>query len=238
MQTGAGQLAELYLDSDRAAARLSCPAELVPAPGQYLLAHDASDSPLPVPIFAAGAAPGGFLTAPPLPASWTPGVPLHLRGPLGRGFSLPVSARLVALIALDDSPARLLALLPPALAQGAAVTLVCGSPPQELPAEVEVQPLAALEDVCTWADYLAVDVERASLPGLRVRLGWSDQLKARAERNWIAEAQVLVRTPMPCGGVAECGVCAVLTHHGWAMACKDGPVFDLSELRRLIPDTE
>jgi NAD(P)H-flavin reductase len=40
----------------------------------------------------------------------------------------------------------------------------------------------------------------------------------------------LVVAPMPCGGLAECGVCAVTTRRGWKLACKDGPVFDLGEL--------
>jgi NAD(P)H-flavin reductase len=42
---------------------------------------------------------------------------------------------------------------------------------------------------------------------------------------------VLLRTQMPCGALAECGVCAVRTRGGWKMACKDGPVFDWRELR-------
>jgi NAD(P)H-flavin reductase len=44
------------------------------------------------------------------------------------------------------------------------------------------------------------------------------------------EAQVLVRTSIPCGGIADCGVCAVMTKSNWKLACKDGPVFDLKEL--------
>ena len=44
------------------------------------------------------------------------------------------------------------------------------------------------------------------------------------------EAQALVRTPMPCGALADCGVCTVRTSRGPKLACKDGPVFDLSLL--------
>ena len=44
------------------------------------------------------------------------------------------------------------------------------------------------------------------------------------------EAQVLLHTPVPCGGVAECGVCAVTLRSGWALACREGPVFALSEV--------
>ena len=84
-------------------ARLACPENLIPAPGQYLLASDASDSPLPVPIFYTYSAPGGFIAT--SAEHWKPGDVLHLRGPLGRGFSLPSSARKVALIAFDGVPA-------------------------------------------------------------------------------------------------------------------------------------
>jgi NAD(P)H-flavin reductase len=223
MHTGEGQLHELYYDAERAAARILCPPLLVPAPGQYLLAHDGSDAPLPVPVFPAGSAADGFLAAPSLPRTWSPGTHLHLRGPLGRGFSLPLTARRVALLAWDDSPARLLALLPSALKQGAAITLVCKSAPRDLPMEVEVQPLQALGEALSWADFLAVDAGRESLPGLRSRLGEQNQATA--------EIQVLLRTQMPCGALAECGVCAVRTRGGWKMACKDGPVFDWRELR-------
>lgn len=221
MHNDQGQLLELFYDTERATARILCPPRLVPAPGQYLLAHDGSDMPLPVPVFQAAPAADGFLAASFLPRAWIPGTQLHLRGPLGRGFSLPPSARRVALLAWDDSPARLLALLPQALQQGAAVTLVCATVPRDLPPEVEIQPMRALGEALAWADFLAVDAGRESLPGLRSKLGeWNQAL-----------AQVLIRAEMPCGALAECGACAIRVRGGWKMACKDGPVFDWRELR-------
>jgi dihydroorotate dehydrogenase electron transfer subunit len=138
---------------------------------------------------------------------------------LGRGFSVPVSARRAALAGIEDAPARLLSLIPSVLLQGGAVTLVCERAPEDLPDEVEVQPMTAFADVVAWADYLALDVARESLSE------WRDKLS-----GYKGEAQLLVRIPMPCGGVAECGVCAVNMRRGWAMACKDGPVFDLKDL--------
>lgn len=213
---------ETYLN---AGARIVCPPELTPAPGQYLLAHaGGSDSPLAVPVFLAGSAPGGFRAAPPLPSVWTPGVRLHLRGPLGRGFALPPSARRVALIAFDDSASRLRGLIGPALKQDAVIVLVASAAPEDLPEEVEVQPLRAMDDIIDWADYLAFDVARGNLPELTNRLGKAKQ--AAVSRL----AEVLVRAPMPCGALAECGICAVTTRQGWKMACKDGPVFGLDEL--------
>ncbi len=224
MSQGLGQVVEVFWETKSAAARIACPPEMIPAPGQYLQASAASDSPLPVPVFSAGVSADGFLAAPPLPTAWTPGTRLHLRGPLGRGFALPVSARRAALAALGDSPARLLPLIAQALRQGAAVTLLCERAPADLPAEVEVQPLSALTEAFAWADYCALDAARESSAEVRSMLGVEEQARAGNE------AQILVRAPMPCGGLADCGVCALTVTRGWKMACKDGPVFDLREL--------
>src|SRR5215216_2964898 len=106
MQTGKGQVIELILQDGLRSARLACPRNLIPSPGQYLLAGDDSGSLLPVPLFYTGSAPSGFIAAPPLPDSWNPGHKLHLRGPLGRGFTLPALSRRVALVAYDDTSAR------------------------------------------------------------------------------------------------------------------------------------
>ena len=189
---------------------------------------------MPAPVFSAGSVPGGFLIAPPIPLTWQPGTTLSLRGPLGRGFSLPASARSVALVALGDTYARLKPLLMAALEQTASVVLVSELSLPDLPPEVEIQPVSALPEVAQWADYLAIDVDRESLPGLREMLGFGEQAGVKIEAQaapWRAPAErVLVVTPMPCGGMAECGVCAVTVRRGWKMACKDGPVFDLNEL--------
>ncbi len=223
MHNGQGQLVETFVDSG---GRIVCPAELIPASGQYVLAHtDVSESPLAVPVFFSESAPNGFRAAASLPATWMPGVRLFLRGPLGRGFALPSSARRVAAIAFDDSSARLRGLIPPALKAGAAVTLVCGGAPDGLSEEVEVQPLESISEVYAWADFVAIDIARENLPGLRSVLNGAGQVHGKAE------TQVLVRTPMPCGAMAECGVCAVVLKDNWVMVCRDGPVFDLAELK-------
>ena len=220
-----GTILERFLDERRAAGRIA--STVIPAPGQYLLAHDpASDDPLAVPLFPAGPASEGFLVAPPLPRAWTPGLTLSLRGPLGHGFHLPASSRRVALAALDGSPASLLALLAPALAQDASVVLVCDSPPDNLPDEIEIQPLASLDDVCGWADYLAVSVARAHWPE------WRSTLARAKQASGPREAEGLILSPMPCGGLAECGACALSVASESKWICKDGPVFNLFELLR------
>jgi NAD(P)H-flavin reductase len=220
MSTGKGQLLELILDDGYRYARITCPPNLVPAPGQYLLASDGSDAPLPVLLVYTDFAPQGFIAAAPPTTIWNPGLELHLRGPLGRGFSLPLSARKVGLVAFDDSPARLRGLIRPALKQDAAVVFVGRSTADNLPDEVEVQPLSALIDILDWADYVAFDVRRENLDALREQLGkWNPRATGKG-------AQFLIRTPVPCGGIAECGVCAVTLRSEWKLACKDGPVFD------------
>jgi hypothetical protein len=224
MKNGQGQLTEIYLDSR---AWIVCPPNLIPAPGQYVLAHArGSDSPLAVPVFFSDSVPNGFRSAPCLPSSWKPGTQLNLRGPLGHGFSVPAFARKVALIAFDESPARLHGLINIALKQGAEVVLVSNTVMDDMPEAVEVQPLQAINDIYQWADYAAFDVARENLPRLIKMLGTANPALSASK----GQAQVLVRAPMPCGALAECGVCALTIRHEWKMVCKDGPVFDLNSI--------
>jgi dihydroorotate dehydrogenase electron transfer subunit len=220
-----GIIKELVLLDGKPGARIQCDPSLIPAAGQYLLAYaDGSDSPLAASVFSANSFADGFLAAPPIPTSWNPGMRLHLRGPLGHGFILPKDARRVALIAFDDYPTRLLPVLDAALKQEASVALVCQTPPDDLPLQIEVQPLSALLDICGWADTIVIDAARESLPELKKMLGRSNPFIVKNE------AQILIRTPMPCGALAECGVCTVESHRGPLLACKDGPVFNFKDL--------
>ena len=224
-----GKVVEMILLDGLPAAYIACPPRLIPPPGGYLLAYmPGSDMALATAVYAAAsfaeshkAGNSGFLAAPPVPGPWTLGSRLILRGPLGHGFAIPSSARRVALVAFDSSPRRLLVLLDKAIKMEAAVTLLCESPVDDLPFQVEVQPLRALAEVGRWADYLAIDTMRESLPELR------KQLETIGLPKFNGESQVLIRTLMPCGGLAECGVCTVEVRGGPQLACVDGPVFDL-----------
>jgi dihydroorotate dehydrogenase electron transfer subunit len=158
-----------------------------------------------------------------LPESWLPGDELSIRGPLGRGFQLPPRARRVALATLAGNPGRLLPLAAAALAQGCEVALCCDASAADLPAAVEVCGLADLPSTIAWADYLAVDIKIEELEGLEEKLKVRDLPRA-------LDAQALVASPMPCGGMAKCGVCAVPVRKGERMLCEDGPVLDLREL--------
>ncbi len=222
MLLGTGHIDETYIQIGRAG-RILCAPGLVPAPGQYLLAHATSepDAPLPTPVFNAGSHPKGFYAAQPLPVAWTPGTTLTLRGPLGRGFHLPAGARKIALAALGHNPARLLALLEPALTQKAAVALLTDHPPAGLPLSVEVLPLKTLNETAHWADYLALDAPRSALEQVRETLRTLPTPLLSGPGT-----EILVETPLPCGGMGECGICAIQTRKNHFLACKEGPVFE------------
>ena len=227
MQAFQGRVSQIQLWGGRQVVRVACPQKMIPASGKYTLAwaEGDADAPLATPLFTAQVDPDGFLAAPGAPPHWGPGTRLHLRGPLGRGFDLPLTARSVALAACSATVARLLPLMRDALAQEAAVALFTDNPLPALPLDLEVHPLSALPEALSWADYLALDLPVEMLDSLGRLLG-VDEFTARA----LPAAQALVLTPMLCGGMADCAVCAVKTGRKWKMACKDGPVFNLKEL--------
>ena len=236
MRTYDARLTEIQMEAEgRFAAWIDCPPAAIPAAGQYTLAYAPGDplAALAVPLFCGGAAgrlepgEGGFLAAPPLPVAWAPGTSLVLRGPLGRGFSL--DGQRLALAALGDTVTRLLPLAGAAMQRGDAVTLFTNAPLPALPASIEIYPLGSLPEALSWADCLAIDLPPEALAGLRASLGLQ-----KGDRLSLP-AQALVFMPMPCGGLAECGACAVpiyrpLGQRRYRLACKDGPVFNLDEL--------
>ena len=215
----------MRLDADGLSGRITCPANMRPAPGQYLAAASLEMAePLPVTLYPSGGDHREVEVAPPLPSGWTTGMELTLRGPLGKGFHLPPSTRRLALASLEGAPYRLLPLARLGLAQQAAVTIYAQNIPSGLPAEVEVLPLDLLSEAPGWADFIALDVPQRRLGELRERLG----LKPFQRPACLIQALVIAE--MPCGGLARCGVCAVALKRGWGLACADGPVFDFNQL--------
>ncbi len=221
MHLAKGLIDEIFIQGYRAA-HVSCPPTLIPAPGQYLLAQADSDpgSPLPYPVFASEVTSRGFYAAAPLPPGWLPGTSLNLRGPLGHGFDLPASARKLALLEVDRHNAGLFGLLEPALKRSMEITIVTQSSYPDLPASIEILPAEGLAEAARWADLVAASLSREHLPALKQQL----------PRETLAYAQALIHTNMPCGALAECGICAVHHARGWLLACKDGPVFPLNQL--------
>ena len=226
MRTGTGLVSEMRVDEHgRVSAWVRCAAELRPAPGQFVLGWDPLEleAALAQPLFAGEYDEQGFLALGAHP-TWQPGARLALRGPLGRGFQLPGGVRQVALVAFAGQAGRLMPLAHLALAQGAAVVLYGEPEVGSLPLLLEAFPLAALPEALSWADFIAADAPLAELGCLGALLG------RQAEAGRTLTGQVLVDTPMPCAGAADCGLCATSGVNGWKLACKDGPVLDLRAL--------
>lgn len=241
MRTCQAEIVEL---SYSGSAWIACPAAGIPAAGQYLQAVrlDQPGQILPVSLLrggldeakevpAAQRQPGWGLwqAAPPLPPDWGLGARLRLSGPLGAGFHLADSARRLALVDMQGNPQRLLPLVSSALRRGTEVALFSdadlGLISPALPLVLEIYPLDALPENLNWPDLLAVDLTLEQLGELRKRLGLSFDQRSPCP------VEVLLSTPMPCSGVADCGACAVPARRGYRLACKHGPVFDLGQLK-------
>lgn len=225
MVEGEWEIQEVRMMGDTIVLRVAANSNLKPLPGQYFLVY--------TPGAHETAAAALFLTGEPhfswdltgvIPSDWTPGRRLRWRGPLGHGFDLPAKAARIAFVPWHDQGLTLLPLLQQALKQQAAVTWYSRQVPEWLPPQVEVLPLESLPEAVNWADYLASSCDWRNLNALLAALGLksTDRLKFKAE--------VLVGTPLVCGGIGECRVCSIKTRHGWKIACKNGPVFDLDQL--------
>ena len=220
-----GRILEIRLEPDGLrSVRIGCEPRAVPAPGKYVLADLPADEDglLAAPLFTREAFPDGFLAAPVaggLPRTWEIGSTLALRGPLGRGFDLPGVTRNLALVAAGETAARLL----PLVDRAGSAALFTDLPVRDLPTRVEIQPLAGLPEALDWADFLAVDIPLERVGDLGGILGWENG-------GPVPPGQVLVRAEMPCGGLAECGVCAMRIGRKFVLLCADGPVCDLRNL--------
>jgi len=234
MDTGKISLIQIEPDGNRSA-RIDCDPRLIPNPGGYLMAHNPNEPeavfgqvlfPVGLPASIEGDSDKTPFNLAPIPRTWHPGTSLELRGPLGRAFSLPPAVRNLTLIALGESAGRLLPLISSALEKYADIAIVSDVPLPQLPPIIEIHALNAISEAIAWADFLAIDMPLDNIPILRdtLRLGPHDYLPC--------PAQILVSTPMPCAGIAECGVCALpWRKKGYALACKDGPVFNLNQLQ-------
>ncbi len=205
---------------------VSCPAGAVPSEGQFLLAIDPSDpnAILATPIFLTQRSEEGFWASPLFPATWGPGTNLDLLGPLGHGFVLPRTIQRLGLAVLGDTVSRLMPLVYQSAKTNLGVTLFTDLSLPKLPAMVEMYPLATLAGSLDWPDFMALDVPLERLAELR------DVLGLPHGSGLPCPAQVLITSPFPCSGMAQCGVCAIPARRGWKLACEDGPVFDLSVL--------
>jgi NAD(P)H-flavin reductase len=223
-----GRVSEIRFGSGRhMEACITCPDSAVPSAGQYLLAFVQDDASvvLGTPLFTAEKSKQGFWAVPLFPSDWEPGTKLNLVGPLGHGFDLPRHIQRLGMVALGETVSRLLPLVHQAAQTHAGMALFTDLSFPTLPVALEVHPLASLKDSLDWPDFMALDVPLERLPEFRARLDLPDRA------GLACPAQVLITTPMPCAGMAQCGACAVLTSGGgWKLVCEDGPVFDLNIL--------
>jgi hypothetical protein len=204
---------------------------LVFVPGQYLAASSKSenDAQIPLSLFIESSTENEISIGSPAPPNWNPGHEIVFRGPLGQGYSLPVMLKRLALIGFDDHPGRLMALVN--IARNLNVDIVMAgdfiSDPviaRDIPANVELTKLENLDDLFSWADFIAVDV-----PSYRIQ-ELNEILQSTSVKSPRGDMQVLIYTSMPCAAIAECGICAIKTVKGYKLACQDGPVFNLNDI--------
>lgn len=201
-------------------------------PGQYLAANLEGDLSAAAPlIFYIESQNGREVNLCPAPLEgWHPGRKLNYRGPLGRGITFPAHARRMALVSLDNSPARLSSFVAFGLENRLDIAM-CGdwaTQPQVsalIPPSVELAELSRLPEMIEWADYCLIDLPASKMAALSVIVQANPRLLLPGT------CQVLIHAPMPCAGIAECGICAVSTRQGYKHACTDGPVFDLPVLK-------
>jgi dihydroorotate dehydrogenase electron transfer subunit len=171
-----------------------------------------------------------------------PGASIGLVGPLGHGFEVDEVVRRLLLVADVLHLPTLLPLVAQSLGFSAALLLSASTatelyPIHLLPPGLEVHIVTAdgsvghggsaldlFPDLVRWAHCVCVASDPAIYPALaeivrEVRIGPASHF-----------VQALVAPPMPCG-VGACQGCAVSVKNGYKLACTDGPVFDLMELR-------
>jgi len=225
MSDGEWEILEIAVGEEGLTLRVPAANHHQPVPGQYFLATAMGlAETLATSVYFLAVEDAIWSLAGDFPRSWQPGMYLQWRGPLGKGFHLPEGARKVALASTGTFPVALPAMVSRALQQNASVVWYRDSLAPNLPPSVEVLPIESLMEVWIWADYLALECDIRSLDELVHAIG------LEKPKRLPFPVQVLIRTPLICGGMADCGVCAVKTKSGWKLACKDGPVFNLQEL--------
>lgn len=208
-------------------ARLKTPRPFSFEPGQYILASREADYQQTIPTvqFIESIIGEDLFIASQAPVDWIPGQRILFRGPLGHGFRLPTLFRRMLLIGLDAQPARLMSLIHKGLEKKVDIVLAgdfIANPviSESIPSQVELAGMDQLPELLLWSDFVGMDLPIHHL----------DRLPGMISNVKLVGAQALIHTDMPCGGIAECGICAVKTKRGYKMACLDGPVFDLADL--------
>lgn len=179
------------------------------------------------------------------------GARLDLYGPLGAGFAVDGRARSLLLAGAGAALPALLFLARVVVARQVAVVLLAAAPaagllppPYLLPADVEYQGCA--EGEVALATLLG-GAARSPIPALTGSpVAWADQVFLALTEPIVGPTSEAVRAgrmrwgpgfafaalagPMPCG-LGTCQGCFAETRGGARLRCKDGPIFDLRDLR-------
>ncbi len=164
---------------------------------------------------------------------------LDLFGPLGNGFKIHPSSRNLLLVAGGIGIAPLAALAEYAVTSGRSVTLLIGDrtssriyPGHLLPSGIK--PVIATEDGSLGAKGMATDLLPQFVPGADQvfacgPLAMYRRMAEMSSQLGGKQVQVLLEAVLGCG-VGACLSCTIETKHGQKLVCKDGPVFELSEV--------
>jgi dihydroorotate dehydrogenase electron transfer subunit len=164
---------------------------------------------------------------------------LDIFGPLGNGFEVRHSSRNLLLAGGGIGIAPLVALAESAIAAGRSVTLLIGDrtaariyPNRLLPSEIKVA--VSTEDGSLGSKGMVTDLlpQFVSEADQVFACGPLPMYRRMAEMSgkWgNVSVQVLLETVLGCG-VGACLSCTIETEHGRKLVCKDGPVFELSEV--------
>lgn len=161
---------------------------------------------------------------------------IDLIGPLGRGFTVHPDSTKLLLVAGGIGIAPLVYLAERALADGCSVKLLLGaeSASQIYPRNLvpqDAEPFIATADGSMGEKGLVTDL----LPRF---VDWADQIfacgpipmyRTMAAMELAKPVQVLLEQMMGCG-FGACFGCRIETRQGMKFVCKDGPVFELSEV--------
>lgn len=173
-------------------------------------------------------------------ARYLPGVAVSLLAPVGRAIPLRPGARNILLIAEDAAPTPLTWVARRLVHDGAAVTLVLAGRALEYPLELIPAEVEILRGDTDW-----------SWPEQVEMLTWAEQVIALAPIDTQAEAygrlyhaiaqlrHNAVPDDFACGlfyqqlacGTGACSACLISVRDGDRLACVDGPVLDLKDVR-------
>jgi dihydroorotate dehydrogenase electron transfer subunit len=166
---------------------------------------------------------------------------LDCLGPLGQPFKVPSAAHHLLMVGGGIGLAPLVALAEEAFARELSVTILAGFrsgaralPPRLLPPQAEY--VVATEDGAIGYRGYVTDL-------VPEYLGWADALFAcgptrmleslqRVTRETTKPIQVSLEERMGCA-MGVCLSCVLHTRQGLKRVCRDGPVFELADLREL-----